>query len=505
MNELELLREKLGSQEWRLNNLYWIKNERGERVKFKMNDVQKEIYGGLHYLNVFLKARQLGVTTFTQMLLLDYTLFKMWDCGVIAHTTGDASKFFEDKIKYAWDNLPEGIKAGYSVDTNNARTLKFKIGKKESSIYVGTSLRSATCQALHISELSTIDQKYPEKAVEIRTGALNTVHAGQYIFMESTAKGRYGVFHDICDLAMGNQGKSLTPLDYKFFFFPWFDDKRYRLKLEKDSFIPSDIRDYCNGLEKDLGIKIDEEQRLWYYKKKLVQKEEMFREYPSTPEEAFKASIEGAYYGRQIGKARTDKRIRNVPYDSLLPVDTYWDLGMSDSTAIIFVQNYGLETRIIDCYENSGEGLAHYIKVLSEKEYIYGRHVAPHDIEVRELGTGRSRREMAQKLGIHFQVAPKLSLLDGIEAVRNILGQCWFDEEKTDKLIKALSEYRREWDDKIGDWKDNPLHNWTSHFADSTRTMAVSSYGRSFAEIKRVDEGRRKTIEPDNLFDNYSL
>ncbi len=190
---------------------------------------------------------------------------------------------------------------------------------------------------------------------------------------------------------------------------------------------------------------------------------------------SFEAAIRGAYYSDQMEKIRAEKRITNVPYEPSLPVDTFWDLGVGDANSIVFVQRSGMENRVIDYYENSGEGLEHYVKTLQNKPYTYGSHYAPHDIRVKELGTGLTRLEQAQALGINFQITPNIKIEDGINATRAILNTCWFDQEKTARLTEALSQYHKEWDPKRGVFRNNPYHDWSSHPADAFRYFAVNS------------------------------
>lgn len=485
MTKKELMKN-LRDRKWRINHLYYIKNNQGERIKFKMNWAQEQLFDNLWYLNIILKARQLGITTFACILFLDDVIFNGYDAGLIAHTLQDATKIFDTKVKYAWDNLPETIKRNFTLNIDSARELKFKQGKIESSIYVGTSLRSQTVQRLHISELGSIDQKYPGKSEEIRSGALNTVHKGQVVIMESTARGQTGNFYDFCREALDNKKSKteLTEMDYKIFFFPWWKHPEY--KLEGKITITRELQDYFEKLEKSEGIILTREQKQWYFKKKQQQKDSMKSEFPSTPAEAFQANIEGAYFGKQMDKVMEEGRIMRVPYDSKLNVDTWWDLGVekrrSDATAIVFTQQHGIEIRIIDYYGNTGEGLAHYKKVLDEKQYSYGTHNAPHDIEVKELGTGKTRLEIARSLGIRFRVLPRLGFLDGIEATRTMLSRCWFDEEKTSHLIKALKAFRKEWDDKLGKFKDTPLKDWSSDIADAVRMCAIGQKELSLNE-----------------------
>lgn len=188
---------------------------------------------------------------------------------------------------------------------------------------------------------------------------------------------------------------------------------------------------------------------------------------------SFDAPLEGAYYARQMSQALKDKRITEVPYDTHIRVETWWDLGFTDSTSIWFVQRVGKAIHLIDYYENSGEDLAHYAKVLDEKPYLYSDHVFPHDVKAKELGTGQSREEVLKRLGVKVRLAPNLRVQDGIEAVRGLIPKCYFDKVKCDRGVEALRQYRKEWDDKNKIYHNRPLHDWTSHAADAFRMGAV--------------------------------
>lgn len=196
-------------------------------------------------------------------------------------------------------------------------------------------------------------------------------------------------------------------------------------------------------------------------------------EYQQEWECSFEASVRGAVYAREISQARADGRIRPTPYDPMLPVNTAWDLGVGDATAIWFAQQHGSELRIIDYYEASGEGLHHYVNVLDRRGYKYGRHVGPHDIEVRELGSGKSRREIAASLGLKFDVAPQMKLEDGINAARMMFPRCYFDEKKCQAGIDALQNYRWDWNQRLDEFKTSPVHDWASHGADAFRYLAI--------------------------------
>lgn len=189
---------------------------------------------------------------------------------------------------------------------------------------------------------------------------------------------------------------------------------------------------------------------------------------------SFSAGVEGSYYAKYLDKIRLNNQITIVPWESSFPVNTAWDIGVRDKTTIVFFQSIGQSVRIIDYYENSKHGLEHYVNVLKQKEYTYGKHIAPHDIAVKEFGSGMTRIEKAKRLGISFKVAPKLSLEDGIEAVRSTFSKLWIDESKCVELIKSLENYRQEYDSKRQIYKPIPLHNWASHAADAVRYLCVS-------------------------------
>ncbi len=189
---------------------------------------------------------------------------------------------------------------------------------------------------------------------------------------------------------------------------------------------------------------------------------------------SFDATIEGAYYAEAF--ANLQQRICNIPVEPIVAVDTAWDLGIDDATAIWFIQDVGHERRLIDYLEVSGEGLPQIVKHLEAKGYRYGRHLLPHDVEVRELNNGTSRRETLEKLGLrNITVVPQQEVADGINAVRLMLPRCWFDQTRCARGIEALKQYRREWDGKRQTWRERPLHDWTSHAADAFRYLALAS------------------------------
>ena len=221
---------------------------------------------------------------------------------------------------------------------------------------------------------------------------------------------------------------------------------------------------------------------------------------------SFDLGVEGAYYTKYLDRMRLNGQIGSVPWEPGFKVHTCWDLGVRDSTCIIFYQIIGQTIHIIDCYEGKDVGLDHYIKVVQQKPYVYGKHFAPHDIGVREFTSGLARVDIARNMGVNFTIVPKLSIQDGIEAVRSKLNKMWIDEFQCKNLIKALESYRKEYDSKLMIYKENPLHDWASHWADSVRYLVLSlgktGDGTTPEELNRRYEEARfgRTRDSDDFF-----
>jgi phage terminase large subunit len=209
------------------------------------------------------------------------------------------------------------------------------------------------------------------------------------------------------------------------------------------------------------------EKELWAARREMGEDK-----YAQEFECSFNAAVEGAYYGSLINDLEANGRIADFPRDDLCRSFTAWDIGMGDSTAIWVAQVAGKEVRLLDCVENHGVGLDWYVSWLRENNYQSFDHILPHDVEVRELGTGKSRKEVLQEAGLNVTVAPRLSIADGIQATRRLLPRCWFHPD-TKQGLNALRNYRKEYDEKRSVFYDKPLHDWSSHFSDAMRYLAV--------------------------------
>lgn len=488
--------EQWANPRWRLSNLYTIVDEHGLAIPFRPNDEQLKFLDELHSFNIILKARQLGFTTLCCLVYLDACLFTPnTRAGVIAHRLDDAKTIFRDKVKFPYDKLPEQLRERLPSVQDSADTLTFGNG---SSIRVSTSMRSGTLQYLHVSEFGKLCAQFPDRAREVVTGSLNTVHAGQFVVIESTAEGQDGPFYKMVTEArrLADSGAPLTAIDYKFHFHPWWAKKEYSLPGGFVA-IGEEYQRYFDTLEAQ-GIRLTEGQKAWYVKKDGINEADMRREFPSTPDEAFEQALEGAYFSRQLAIATKQGRIGGFPFDPRYVVNTFWDLGRNDLNTIWLHQFIGGFHRFIGYYENSGEFIGHYIKWLrewaEERDATFGEHWLPHDGKRKSLWLENGTLGVMDSLKFTPLFAPRPEdKLEAITLVRTVFPRCQFDAAACSVGLKRLREYRKEWDDLRGVWKDRPRHDDASHGADGFMTFASSDVGEGekLAKTPNIDRHRR--------------
>lgn len=491
------LRAKLRSRRWRLNNLYRIVDKHKREITFKLNPVQRELDEGLHHRNIVPKSRQHGITTWACIRALDTALFKKNSrVGLVFHTMGPAKKAFRSKIMYAYDRLPAWLKAEVGIVRRDmSGEVEFVNG---STIEVSTSHRGGTLDFLHISEYGPMCAMYPLRAGEVQSGALNTIQPEGIVTIESTAMGAFGDFYtrakgaEILQRLVEAGTAKLTPLDYKLFFFAWFQDEENVLDPDGVVIAP-ELEEYFARIEAEAKVKLSPAQRAWYAKKSEEQGDKMRREHPSTMAEAFQGSVEGAYYANELARAESDGRICDLPFIPGLPVHTFWDIGRNDSTAIWFMQEVGPWRHFIRYYENSGYGADHYAAVLKklrdEHQYTYGTHYLPHDAGVAEWSTSdnRTRREVLIDMGIgDVEIVERIkNLSDGIEMTRQMLAVSRFDRTLCGETapgsgrggLLSLRAYRRKFNEVAEVWEDKPLKSWANHGADAIRQCAQGFTG----------------------------
>lgn len=468
--------DQWSSRDWRLNNLYFIKDKYGAKVKFKLNFAQRKLLQEMHFLNIILKARQLGFSTFIQILALDCCLFNSnFDAGVIADTTKNAANLLS-RAKYAYDNLPADLREAVTITTDNVNELVFSNG---SSFEVGVSLRSGTKNLLHVSEYGKICAKHPEKAKEIKSGALNTLAQGQLGFIESTAEGKGGDFHDKCveSEKIADMGRTLSPMEWKFHFYAWWQDPSY-ISM---SIVPItvEMQKYFKDLEDEDGVVLSLPQKYWYVSKHKEQGDDMWKEYPSTPKESFLAAKDGAYFAKEFAKLRKRGCIGRFPVVANTPCHTFWDWGIGDNTVIWVMQVVQGRFRFVGYYENSGEGLAHYLdwldkwRVTHNATWANDGHYAPHDFRTRRPAAKvTTLEEIAFDLGYRFDIVDRTQdKLSTIQVARQKIADCDFDETACDVGITHMENYARDWDEKLATWKPYPRHDEHSHCADGFFTF----------------------------------
>jgi len=461
----------LGDWKWRLANLYWIVDEDGKRIKFAPNPEQLDLLSNLHSNNLVLKARQLGFTTLIDIVGLDQTIFTPnYSAAIIAHGLDPAGKIFRNKVKFPWDNLPEGIRALNPTVNETASELVFSNG---SSIYVGTSGRSGTLQFLHISEYGKICRRYPDKASEIKLGSLPAVHHGGLVFIESTAEGTGGHFYDMVTEAQKRGETPPNEMEFKLHFYPWWRKQSYRIDPDGVDIDQLTI-EYFNELEKQ-GVVLDDAQVAWYTVKKRLFKDDMKQEYPSTPEEAFAGAMEERYFSTQMMAARKQRRVRNLPIMQNKRVNTFWDLGR-DTTAIWFHQYGALEHRMIDYLQDTGKTLDYYARKMQEKGYLLGNIYLPHDADDQSVVTTVTAAKKLRELfpTVKVRVIPRVSMkFMSIDAARNRIAECYFHQDNCSDGIECLDNYRKKWNESIGNWSDEPVHDKNSHGADAFQVFAM--------------------------------
>lgn len=487
--------QNLKSRDWRLNNLYKIRDADGIVVTFKFNVAQAELHKNLHNLNLVEKARQEGISTYACILALDTALFRKGvNCGIVADSKQNAAKFVREKIMFAHENLPDWLTEcapGIAIKRRDFSEGGILVFQNDSKIEVAVSHVGSTLQFLHISEYGKICARDPVRAEEVKRGALNTIKIapGNMVIIESTAEGPGGDFYMRCQKALrlhrmiAAGTEKLTMMDYRFHFLPWWIDSKYSTD-PTGIIITPEMEKYFASVEHEMGCKLSPEQRAWYVKKLEEQGDAMFSQFPSTPEEPFKVAVEGAYYAKEMAKAESQGRVCNLVYNENLPVHTFWDIGRDDATAICFMQEYDGFYNWIDYYEASGENAAHYARVMAERGYIYGKHHVPHDAKVHEWtqSENMTRTQVLEALGARrlVEVAKIGELSDGIEMVRQLLNRSRFDKTKCgetkpgegDGLINALKCYRKEYNERTESWSDRPLKTWANHGADAFRQCA---------------------------------
>lgn len=505
----------------RLNNLYMIRDESARVIPFVLRREQAQFILTAQRRNFILKARKLGMSTLLALDALDSCLwYGGMHCAIVDRKEDEARAKLA-MARLAWRTLGQHpdphiaalgakMKANLKLVNDSAGELVWSNGSR---LEAGVSLRGGTPQRLHVSELGYIASHDRKRAEEIRAGSINAVPTGGEVTIETTHEGgKAGVSYDFARLAMddtaatnaltakGGSGCSGTlqesqkcggkglPLEWRFFFFPWYEHPTYRIRNGKPR--EEKTLEYFQRLEADHGINISPDRQAWYEAKRREQREAIFREFPSTPDEAFRAVVSGAIYPQML-TLRANGKIISFEHDRHAPLIAAWDLGVSDYTSIWLIQIAGREILWLDWHEDHGKGIGHYAEIIRawERRYqkVIGTHLLPHDADTRERGSGKSCVQHLAEAGLArhtIKVVPRTpDRWQGINHLRNLLARSVFhtrcDQPRRDPTgqehrsgIGCLESYHTQPVTSTGILREEPAHDESSHTADAARTFA---------------------------------
>ena len=495
---MELIK-RLADPWWRICNLYMVRDEEARVVPFFPRIEQEQFYHARAQRNFILKARKLGMSTLIILENFDACVFEPGMHAAIVDRTQNEAQDKLDIARLAWKHLDKHPNSAVAtVGAYIKKHLKLTsdthgeiVWTNGSRFEAGVSLRGGTPQRLHVSELGYIASHDRKRAQEIKAGSINAVPQSGFVTIETTHEGgKVGLSYELAKLAMDTTARGIqTPLDWMFHFFPWFEHPSYRVNIAKPKLSPETV-EYFRKLKEDYGYNIGPDRQAWYEAKAREQREAMFREFPSTPDEAFRAQVSGAIYPAMM-TLRANGRISKFEHDRNAPLFAFWDIGVSDYTSIWLVQFAGREILWLAWHEGEGAGVGHYAEVLRAWERQFGKQVAvnflPHDANTREKGSGKTYVDFLIEAGFprhSVKVVPRCpDVWQGINHLRDLLPRSWFhvrcDEPRQsitgiEKLsgVGCLEAYHVLPQTSAGVLREMPAHDESSHSADAARTMA---------------------------------
>jgi len=488
-NQLNVL-----SKRWRLNHLYAIKPKETPLEPMSLNFAQQQVmYKFRHNKKIILKSRQQGISTLYVAYNLDSCIFlDNYHAGIQSYGRDESAKLYKRAL-IMWNNFPEQIKTELGlklIASSTTSGLEFSNG---SSLKIG-NFRGDTLDSLHVSELAKISKKYPEKANELKTGAFQAVAVNNIITIETTAEGEIGLFPEIWkdSIALVDAGIPLTPLDFQPIFLSWMDDPDCTLTLPDPIGDTPQLHEYMKDLEDEFTVDIDlptiqhhstnrdkapmtltQIQVNWLVPKLRELGSDFNREYPATPRMAFAQSVEGTYFQKQYEVLKQENRIQEVLHNTQYPVYLSWDIGVNDEGVLLVWQVYNNTIYLLDEYHATGEGVPHFLTILVKMGFTnIARHIFPHDLAVKEWGSGRTRIESLSELGVNnIDLLPRLSFGDSIATARSMLLSNLIISTKCRQTIIAVQNYRKKKDEKLGVYLDTDVHDIHSNY------MAAFRYG----------------------------
>jgi len=500
---LDLRQTPLASREWRISNLYTIRDADGNLTKFRPNLAQRRFYDNYWYCNHVLKARKLGFSTFIAgPLYTDDLIFSKsgLTAGIIDYTLDDAKSKLA-MMGLCYDRLddpeihPDTWRLGKIIKqavqaSINTEQITFSNG---SVAKCSTSLRGSTPQRLLVSELGKTAIWAPKKATEIVNGAFNSMTPGNIRNIETTHEGgKVGINYRLMTAAMRQDPATLSKIDSRFHFFPWYDDPRYQLDHTNQPIRP-EILAYGDKLHREIGVRLTLPQLFWYDRKQAEQGHGMKKEFPSTPGEAFEAIAEGAIYGTEMADLRAAGRICDFGQELAEPLYTFWDLGMSDQCAKWLIQQVGRFFLVLDWFETEGVSAGAHVDQIRTWEAKYRRPITknflPHDAAKRSPNDGKSFLQTLQECGLtNCVIVPRTpDVWIGIGHTRDVLPHCWFHKTHCDTArekngeempsgIACLEGYSKHLNPAGTTLREMPKHDLFSHSADAFRTFGEARH-----------------------------
>jgi len=547
MNETAELRRRLLNKRWRLGNLYAVKDaETGRVTRFVPRREQWAIYEallrGVRKL-IILKARRLGMSTAIDVYAADEVAFQAGvQCSIVDQNQDDASKKLNGIVKVALEALPGGLRQRLRTLRSNDSALELCSagGDTASAIYAGKNARGGTNQILHVSEWGVIQADDPRRSEEILTGALPSAEHGVTIIETTWKGGRGGHLWNLVKAAMERPAEARTLNDWHLFFFPWWTDASYAEAAgpgdclgngggeigpigpigpmggseakrgaaarggaggacSAGASVPLDLLRYFAEREEELGVRFSAGQRSWYARRRETLGIFMYREFPTTLAECFKAPIEGAIYADLIDRLRAQGAIGPHGLDEEGLVHTFWDLGSPVNTVVWYVQVAGQEIRVVDCDMERDLTAVQRVADLLAKGYNFGWHYLPHDAGATERSGRTFVTELAAAGLRNTRVVPRTAdVWVGINRLRQLLPRMSFRVPACERGLEALGNYHTRRESSGGLAQDVPVHDWSSHAADALRMFAeaqaagmISSGGRDGRRVAKVVAGVR--------------
>jgi hypothetical protein len=502
--EVKALSGKLASKEWRMTNLYLIRDKGSRIIPFRPNQAQAKFAKNRHSRNFVPKARQLGMSTYIVIDYLDTCIFPPLDeagkpivaeCGHIDLTQPNAHKKLA-MAKRAWDEGPNhpdphiatlwrSIHKANPLTRETTGLLQWANGSRQEA---GVSFTGSTPFRLHLSEFGPISAQDPSKAAQIMMGPMNAVPMGGRIDVETTMEGgQFGECWQLFELALRSGGSPDTGLDWMLHFVSWLEDSEYDLPGRKPN--KAETFEYFAELEQSHGLKVPLSRQAWYEKIKATLSGKVYNQFPTVIEELSRVNIPGQIFP-QMSAVRAEGRVCRFNPEKGYPVFTSWDLGSSDNSAGWVIQPAGKAHNVLDWCVGEGQGARGVADVIRAWEEVHGAfsgHLLPHDANITDKGSGKTYVQQLVECGIprdKIVIVPRIpDEWVGIDEVRSLLPNCWF-HERTDKPVESetgaklpggvgrLEGYRKRVDKSTGIARDVPVKDYCDHSADALRTYA---------------------------------